>query len=372
MRSSRSPLRETSVNCWRQERWSTILWSNTFLRWHQQYSCFHTPSAKTRGNFRRAKGTCYYPPLLLHFSRENSRNTLFSDQDKLKLVMPCQGDDYVIREYLVYKMYNLITPLSFRARLVKIILNDPQLKSKSNQDFLRSSPRRRGSNGKPETTWYRSIACRYDLNWRRPMLFLNMVVFGIPDWQYRLVCTNTDRMLNSLPRWFCNQTLHRAYDFDHAGIVNSPYARPAPELKLSSVRQRRFRGICIQDMDYYKNVLAHYQSLKDSIYSLYTSNTLLEKGYVKSTVRYLDEFYRIINNPKKTQRGISIPVPAPWNRKHRDQGIEGIIVHQPFRAIRSISASTTSTSSNVLYTEIPNRVTPPFSSNPNTSMAWIA
>ena len=34
--------------------------------------------------------------------------------------MPCAGDEYVIREYLVYKLYNLITPLSFKVRLAKL------------------------------------------------------------------------------------------------------------------------------------------------------------------------------------------------------------------------------------------------------------
>ncbi len=38
--------------------------------------------------------------------------------------MPCQGEQYIIREWLVYKLYNLITPKSFRARLVKIKLED--------------------------------------------------------------------------------------------------------------------------------------------------------------------------------------------------------------------------------------------------------
>ena len=42
--------------------------------------------------------------------------------------MPCAGDDYVIREWLVYKIYNLVTPKSFRARLVRINLNDPKNK----------------------------------------------------------------------------------------------------------------------------------------------------------------------------------------------------------------------------------------------------
>ena len=50
--------------------------------------------------------------------------TLFKGQDKLKLVMPCRDDEYVIREWLIYKLYNLVTPKSFRTRLVRVMMED--------------------------------------------------------------------------------------------------------------------------------------------------------------------------------------------------------------------------------------------------------
>jgi hypothetical protein len=80
---------------------------------------------KTRGNFRRTQGNCTYMPLMLNFADETTpKNSLFNHQDKLKLVTPCSGDKYIVREYLVYKLYNLITPRSFRARLVKVVYDD--------------------------------------------------------------------------------------------------------------------------------------------------------------------------------------------------------------------------------------------------------
>ncbi len=50
------------------------------------------------------------------------------------MVTPCRGDQYVINEYLVYKLYNLITPKSFRARLVKVIYQDT-VKNKSSDPY---------------------------------------------------------------------------------------------------------------------------------------------------------------------------------------------------------------------------------------------
>src|SRR5258708_22011938 len=47
---------------------------------------------KTRGHFRRIKGNCTMPPLLLAFPKgDKIKNTIFENQTKLKLVVPCQG-----------------------------------------------------------------------------------------------------------------------------------------------------------------------------------------------------------------------------------------------------------------------------------------
>ncbi|HEY1870064.1 MAG TPA: hypothetical protein VGG71_03345, partial [Chitinophagaceae bacterium] len=45
--------------------------------------------AKTRGHFRKTLGDCTYPPILLHFLKNDTlRSSIFKDQGKLKLVMP--------------------------------------------------------------------------------------------------------------------------------------------------------------------------------------------------------------------------------------------------------------------------------------------
>ena len=63
---------------------------------------------KTRGHFRKSASNCKYPPLMLNFPKsEVTENTLFAGQNKMKLVTPCQGEQYIVHEYLVYKLYNL-------------------------------------------------------------------------------------------------------------------------------------------------------------------------------------------------------------------------------------------------------------------------
>src|SRR5262245_52473933 len=68
---------------------------------------------KTRGHFRKDKANCTWPPLLINFTKKDvPPSSLFEGQDKLKLVMPCRGDEFVVREWLLYRLYSLITPKS--------------------------------------------------------------------------------------------------------------------------------------------------------------------------------------------------------------------------------------------------------------------
>lgn len=261
--------------------------------------------AKTRGNFRRKLGDCTYPPIMLDFSEnKNQPASLFSGQRKLKLVMPCRGDELVIREYLLYKLYNLITEKSFRVRLVKLETEDT----------------RRKKNGEPFYGMLleedKQMAARnHSILVKRPMLrmqntetiaFLKMAVFeyliGNTDWSVeyqqniRLLAKDSSSVPVTVP-----------YDFDHAGLVDAPYAQPAEELKMHSVRERRYRGYCIKDMNEFTPVIELYNNLKKDMYSLYSDCTLIDSKYLKSTLKYLDDFYNTINDPKKLNKEFGYP-----------------------------------------------------------------
>lgn len=80
---------------------------------------------KTRGHFRRKRENCFTPPLFLKFdTAQIISNTIFNKQTKLKLVTACIDEKYVLREYLVYKIYQLITEKSFNVRLVKVCFDN--------------------------------------------------------------------------------------------------------------------------------------------------------------------------------------------------------------------------------------------------------
>lgn len=81
---------------------------------------------RARGNFRRA--TCYYPPVKVDLKKKKAKATLFEGQKKLKLVLPCkqQADknDNILKELMVYKLLELVTPYHFKTRRLTIEFTD--------------------------------------------------------------------------------------------------------------------------------------------------------------------------------------------------------------------------------------------------------
>ena len=260
---------------------------------------------KTRGNFRKISSNCKYPPLLLNFAKSSTpENSVFYGQDKVKLVTPCQGDKYVINEYLVYKLYNFITPKSLKARLVKVIYQDT-VKNESSDSYYGILLE------EEEQMAMRNMSYILEKIGLRPEEtkkddFLKMAVFqymiGNTDWsvqfQQNIILITGDS--TSLPTVI-------PYDFDHAGIVRAPYAKPAEELQLSSTLERRYRGYCIPEMNQFTEVFKTFNQLKDDFYALYKGNSLLSSKYQNQTLKFLDRFYATINDPEKARKAFSYP-----------------------------------------------------------------
>jgi hypothetical protein len=272
---------------------------------------------RTRGHFRRIKENCLYPPLLIEFTKKDAQQSaIFKEQRKLKLVMPCKEEKYIIREWLVYKIYNLVTPKSFRARLVKVKLEDNNKKKTVSTFYgiLLEEEKQMAKRNKGVIVERKLVSQQAEIN-----AFLSMAVFeylvGNTDWS-----VNYLHNIKLLARDSMGIATTVPYDFDHAGIVAAPYAHPAEELELKSVQERRYRGYCMKDMKEFEAVIEHYNRLKNDIYTLYTGCDLLEERYVKSTIAYLDEFYKTINNTKAWQREFAFPC----NNKSGNVVIKGL------------------------------------------------
>ena len=255
---------------------------------------------KTRGHWRRQTRNCAFPPLLTNFPRSKVEGTLFANQDKLKLVTPCRPgvreyEEYVLREYLVYKVYNLLTPWSLRARLASTTYVDTtgRQDSLTRQTFLIEDPEQMAARNGGQLLEVRGAEFALMDSLQMGLVGTFLYLIGGTDWSLRGL-HNIELVQDVEHGVFRPVT----YDFDFTGIVNTAYAGPDPRLRLRSVRERLYRGSCLTD-EQWPAVLTTFREHKAAIYALYATTPGLSPGYVKDTHRYLDEFYRVIDDPAK-------------------------------------------------------------------------
>src|SRR5215218_7358700 len=77
-----------------------------------------------RGEFRREN--CQMPSLMINF--KSTTPSALSGLKKMKMVCGCSStsssERFVLKEYLTYKIYNFLTDMSFKTRLVKVSYKD--------------------------------------------------------------------------------------------------------------------------------------------------------------------------------------------------------------------------------------------------------
>ncbi len=259
---------------------------------------------KTRGSWRLRRDICTMPPLFLIFPEEQTEGTLFAGQDVLPLTTHCSSklgktDDYVLKEYLAYRIYNLFSENSVRVRLTFIRYRRPSDKKLPvphyaflNEHF-HSIAARNGSE-----LWETP---RLDLALTDPMEMATMELF-------QFMIGNTD--FSSLGQH--NMVLLRSedgevaplpFDFDFSGLVAAKYAGPDPRLPLQSNRQRLYRGFCYPDLDW-DELFQTFIDRKADVFELLDATPGLTKRAQKSTRKYLNEFYVIVESPKKREKAI--------------------------------------------------------------------
>lgn len=259
--------------------------------------------ARTRGIWRLRM--CDFPPLRLNFSGETSKGTIFHRLDKAKLVSYCQDRDgyerYLLEEYQLYRIYQTLTPVSHRTRLLKFSYADSGSgKIRAHRfGFIMEDPAALGARLDGKVIDQKG-AVGADLD-----PFQN-ALFGV----FQYMIGNTDFSvagLHNVELLFTDDgnVMPIAYDFDFAGAVNASYAIPDERLGLPNVRRRLFRGYCADPATFAK-VFALFNEKRPEIYALYRDpiGKLLDDDTVRETLKYFDEFYETINDPRAAKRQI--------------------------------------------------------------------
>jgi len=249
-----------------------------------------------RGHWRRAN--CELSPLLLNFWTDSSRKTLFARIDRGRLVLHCRNSDaheqYVLQEFQLYRVYNLLTPLSHRARLAHVTYVDSatgrQLAAR-HAFILEDDDEMAERNGGKNVDLKGAKSGDLD-PYTDALVGVFEYFIGGTDWS---VAALHNVQLVSMPDGVVHAVV---YDFDWSGAVNASYAKPDYRLPITAVRDRLFRGYCAPPEEFAR-VFALFNDKKAAIYALYSDHLgrLMNPEVVRRTLAYFDEFYETINNP---------------------------------------------------------------------------
>lgn len=264
---------------------------------------------RSRGNMR--KRYCSFPPLKLYFDRQVLDAQGFSGSDEIKLVTHCQdaGEQWILKEYLTYRLYNEISGCSFHVQLARIHYKD--------------------SDGQaPDEIFYAfliepkaEMAARLEANivepagelkavqaegYRQFVLFQYMI--GNTDWglqnghNVELIQVGEEAFPTPVP-----------YDFDNAGLVDADYAIPHPNLPISDVTQRIFqwRG---KSLDGFDETIQHFLDRKTRLIAVMEQFEYLDSNERQKMLQYIDEFFQLIDQDvKEEQWAGALNQPSGWS-----------------------------------------------------------
>lgn len=263
---------------------------------------------RTRGNYRRRKDTCRFPPIRLRFKKESVAGTVFEGQRALKLVTHCRPrseryEQYVLKEYLAYKIMELHSPMSFRARLLKINWIDTEGKDKPDERYgfvIEHKNELAARLGLVPSDMHRINHSQLDPDQAsRVAIFQYLIgntdfsmIAGPPD---EACCHNGILLSKDSGPYF-----PIPYDFDFAGLVDTPYAEPNPRFKIKSVKTRLYRGSCAQSAEVPDSV-AFFLSKRNEVMQLVDNLEGLSASVRKRTRAFIEKFYEEVSNPKRVE-----------------------------------------------------------------------
>ena len=266
----------------------------------------------TRGLTRRDR-VCDFPPLKLWFDKEQVKGTAFRGQNSLKMVTYCQlnkrYEQYYIKEYLSYRIYNLITPYSFRARPMQVNHVDSERDSKPVSRFgflIEDVDDMARRNGLVELE-----IPQVSKRWFDPVETSNFMVFqyliGNLDWSVQVgpdpvECCHNSKLIGTGPE--DSPIFAIPYDLDSTGLVNTHYARPPGKLRVSRITQRLYRGYCIHNSEL-PAALDRFRAQKEVIRDLFRNEPLLTGKSRSTAINYLGDFFESVDKPDHVEKRLT-------------------------------------------------------------------
>ncbi len=259
---------------------------------------------KARGNSRLR--VCDFPPLRFDFSSAETTGTPFEGQDRLKLVTRCKKGDRseidVLEEYAAYRIFSILSDISFRVRLVHLDYNDTDGRLKeaftTSYGFLIEPLDQIVLRTGGSLTGIPAVRLGEIDEKQAALVYVFQYLIGNTDWSFVKAdgdegCCHNIELIKIGSKQF-----PVPFDFDLAGLVNATYARPDPSLKITKVRQRLYRGFCT-DRDVLQEALGVLSSKEDEILELVANLPVPAAKEKKKMIGYMQEVFRKADDQDK-------------------------------------------------------------------------
>ena len=265
---------------------------------------------RARGISRRTE-FCSFPPLSIKFDKDETKGTVFKGQGRLKLATHCQPSDYYQQlnylEYTAYKIYNLITPVSFRVRMAEVTYEDTKgHKPITRRGFFIEDTGDVGKrNGLKEIKIQRATISQLDPEVTADNALFRFMISDL-DWSVLDNAGNEDCCHNGKLIGESDTGIVKPipYDFDLTGFVHAPYALPPEQLPVKSVMSPYYRGFCSQNAQV-PAALKRFQAARAAIFKLIADSPYLDSSRKKDATKFIEKFYKVADDPKEVERKIT-------------------------------------------------------------------
>ena len=236
---------------------------------------------------------CSFPPMTLKMKNKKNNEAVFP-KGNFKLVTHCSQagnfENYILKEYLAYKLYNIVTPYSFKTRLVVVNyvdVNRPKVSYTEYGFIIENTDNLAARNNAVVVENLKVSQNNMDEYEMARVAFFNYMI-GNTDWSVQ--SQHNVKVLKAADP-IVNKGIPVTYDFDYSGFVNTVYATPNDKIPITSVTERYFQGTCFSE-ELLKQVINEFHDNQDKFLETIDGFQYLSHPQKKIAVAYLNNFFK--------------------------------------------------------------------------------
>lgn len=275
---------------------------------------YETPlRVRVRGNFRSRSDNCANPPIRLNFQSETADGGFWDGQDKLKLVLDCRPniryEQLVVKEYLTYRMYNLLTEESFQVQPFQMTYIDNERDRELRTSFafvIEDDSQLADRLGVEKVDIEEIRASQLDPEQNTTAVLFALLI-GNTDVAFtggppgENCCHNAELLIQETGD--VSSYLSIPYDFDMTGIVDAPYAQVADQLPIRRVTQRHYRGFCRYN-EYVPAQAARIVSHQQALIDLWINEPALTDRERDRAIAFLEDGFELLADEERLMEEI--------------------------------------------------------------------